>query len=200
MNKRLILAILGGFVIGSLWLVGFRFATIKSEAVHYHANFAIFINGQRLELKSFGYYEEVNKCADETKNNPKDRAHMHGQKDGLIHIHAPAVTWGHFFANLGFALGNDVFTTEDRQYLSNENNKLTYLLNGQPVDGIANKLIESKDKLLINYGNQNDQQLAVFAKNIPDTAHAANTENDPASCSGGEKLSFSQRLQKAIGL
>src|SRR5690242_12924059 len=54
---RSALAVAGvGFLLGILWLVGMRFLTVTPTETHYHANFAVYINGTREEFKSFAYY------------------------------------------------------------------------------------------------------------------------------------------------
>jgi hypothetical protein len=205
MGKRiarpLVLAALLGFVAGVLWLGAIRFVTYRSDAVHYHANFALYVNGKRDPFKSFTFYEEVNACASDELDNPKTRVHMHNQNGGLVHVHAHATTWGQFFDNLGYTLGDTVLKTDDGVYVTNvDGNKLTFTLNGKPVDTVANRLIQSEDKLLINYGQDSDATLRQRSDQIPRDAAKANTENDPSTCSGSHKLTLRERLWHAVGI
>jgi hypothetical protein len=76
---------------------------------------------------------------------------------------------------------------------------LTFILNGQPVPHIANRIIKSEDVLLINYGKDDNQTLQSRYAAIPKTAHHYNVTKDPAACQGGEELTPLNRLKQAVG-
>jgi len=187
-----------GILFGVFCLVAIRFATYKSGNVHYHANFSLYINGKRDEFKNFTFYEEVAACANDLHDNPKNRVHMHDQNSSLIHIHAHAVTWGHFFANLGYGITDESVTTDDNVYVNSDENKLRFILNGKQETVIANKLIKSEDKLLINFGNENSETLQKRFSEISSDAKEYNGKFDPSGCSGGEKLTPFERLKKSF--
>ena len=189
-----------GVIIGAGVLVAARFATFKSDEVHYHANFALYVNGKQDEFKNPTFYEEVQTCDVHDKNDVHGRAHMHNQNGHLVHVHANAVTWGQFFANLGYTLGNSVIKTDGGVYVDSQGGKLTFILNGSKETDIANRVIKSEDVLLIDYGNDSDNTLQQRYKDIPRDAHQANVKADPAACSGPEKTNFSTRLKHAIGI
>ena len=201
-NKRLALGVLAGFVLGTLWLVAIRFVTYKNDATHYHANFALYINGQRDEFKNFTFYEEVQSCGSDEKNNPKTRVHMHDNINHVVHVHEPGVTWGHFFANLGYALDNTVIKTDDGVFVDGASGStLTFMLNGKPVAKIANEVIRSEDVLLINYGKDDSAgALKSRYEAIKKDAADYNKRNDPSSCSGAKELTTAERIKKAIGI
>lgn len=200
-DKRIVLALIAGLIIGSLWLIAVRFATYKSDNVHYHANFALYINGQRDEFKSFTFYEEVQACNSDQDGDPRHRVHMHNEENNIIHVHAPAVTWGHFFANLGYGLSGSSITTDKGTFVDGQNGKqLTFLLNGQEVSDIANRVIGSEDVLLINYGDDQDVVMRERSQQIPKTAGEYNGKFDPSGCKGNVQLTFWQRLKQAIGV
>lgn len=195
----IILAI--GLLIGFAVSTAIRFALIKDTAVHYHANFALFINGQQDEFKSFTYYEEVASCTDPSASNPKVRVHMHDNKAGLVHVHAGGVTWGQFFENLGYTLGDEVIATSKDVFTDGtDENKLTFVLNGEPTNDIANKVIDSEDKLLINYGKDDQSTLQERYSKVDNTAGEANRTNDPAACAGAHEISTWDKLKQAVGL
>jgi hypothetical protein len=200
-DKRLALAVLAGYLLGVFWLVAVRFVMYKSDTVHYHANFALYINGQRDEFKNFTFYEEVQSCGSDEKNNPKTRVHMHDSVNHVAHVHEPGVTWGHFFANLDYALGDSLVKTDDGVFVDDQNgNKLTFTLNGKEVGGIANRHISSEDTLLINYGKDSADILKQRYDGITKDAAEFNRRNDPSSCSGNKELTFGERLKQAIGI
>lgn len=188
------------FFAGIVAFIAFRYATFKSDQVHYHANFALYINDQRDPFKSFTFYEEVSACSSNDVDNPKTRVHMHDQNSGLVHVHAHGVTWGQFFDNLGYTLGDNLVKTDNGVYIDGQNgNTLTFILNGQKVSDVADRVIKSEDRLLINYGNDDAKTIQKHYDSVPTDAHKANTEHDPAACSGGVELTSWQRLKQAAG-
>lgn len=199
-KRKIILALIGGFVLGIIWFVAFRFAVYKDNRVHYHGNFALYINGQRDDFKSSTYYEETQACsADEV--GPKARVHMHDQVDHVVHVHEEGATWGHLFANFGYGINGKSVQTDDGVYVDGENsNQLTYILNGKPISNAANEVIRSEDVLLINYGNDSEETLNQRYEDIKKDAGEYNSKSDPSSCSGSKPLTFTERLKKAIGL
>lgn len=201
MNKRIVIAVVSGFVIGAVWLGAIRFALTEDKTVHYHANFALYINGQRDELKSFTFYEEVASCNANDKNNPKNLVHLHDQKAHLVHIHAEGMTWGALFQNLGYVLGDEVIRTDSGTYTDGmDGNNITFWINGKEASTMANKVIHDKDTLLINYGNDDENTIKQRYEAIPRDAEAANNTADPAACGGGEKWDFKTRLLTSLGL
>lgn len=199
--KKNTLFLIGGMLFGLVLLVGARFITLKSDTVHYHANFALYINGQQDRFDGPGYYEEIQTCGVHDEDDIRGRVHMHDQNNHVVHVHAHAVSWDAFFANLGYTLGDKVISTSKGTYVDGQDgNKLTLKLNGKDVKSIAGKLIKSEDVLLINYGNDGASTLQKRYDDIPRDAHQANVSKDPAACSGGQALGFWTRLQRAIGI
>src|SRR5476651_440128 len=95
-----------GMVIGVLVLGAIRFVAYSApDEVHYHANFAVFINGQKEQFKDPGLYEETSMCTISTTKTPMERAHMHDQVNNVVHVEDSAVTWGQFFENIGWTVG-----------------------------------------------------------------------------------------------
>jgi hypothetical protein len=190
-----------GILVAFIAITAVRFALAKDPSVHYHANFALHINGQRDEFKSFAYYEEVAACDTHESDNPKVRTHMHDNKNHLVHVHDSGVTWAAFLANLGYTLGDNLIQTDDGVYITGDDgNKLSFTLNGQSENLIANKVIQNEDVLLINYGKDNQQTLGQRYDAIPKDAHQANVTKDPAACSGGHEFTFWARLKQALGV
>lgn len=185
---------------GALLMVAFRFATIKDTSVHYHANFGLYVNGQQDKFQGPGYYEEVTACNAHNHEDLASRSHMHDNVNTVVHVHDHSVTWSDFFANLGYTLGDTVLVTEKGTYVDGQDgNKLTFILNGQPVTKIANTIIKSEDVLLINYGKDDATTIQSHYAAIPKDAHHYNVTKDPAACQGGENLTPLNRLKQALG-
>src|SRR3712207_4717808 len=115
--------LLAGAVLGALLVLGIRFTTYQdsSHDTHYHANFAVYINGQRSDFKDAKNYEEVQICSQHGAS-PKSRVHMHNHENSVIHVHSQAVTWADFFTNLGWSIGQDFISDGTEIYRADEQN------------------------------------------------------------------------------
>lgn len=188
-----------GIVLGILALLVIRLFTYSPPSTHYHANLAVYLNGQRFEFKGAQYYQEVSICtAAHGITIPQQRAHMHDNINSVIHVHDRATTWGQFFDNIGWTLGPDLIETDDGTlYKADDTNKLNIVLNGQNYTGlgsIQNRIIGDRDRLLISYGDIDSATLQKEYATVPSTAKHYDETADPASCSGAENLSFKDRL------
>ena len=150
-----------GIVLGVVLLTAVRFAgQPPHEHVHYHANWAIFINGERLDLTDDRYMEDVFQCmADPSQQRPEDRVHMHENDHDHVHVHASGVTWGHLLANIGFGIGDDYLETDKGRFATNDTASLKFVLNGSQVRSIRNLPIRDLDRLLISYGPESVEQV-----------------------------------------
>jgi hypothetical protein len=189
-----------GLLLGVLGLLIIRFATYAPESVHYHANFAVYIDGKRETFKDPTYYEEVKVC-DLHGTTPQSRVHMHDEEAGVVHVHDKAVTWGDFFNNLGWQIGPDFIHSKDTLYAASDTDKLNVMLNGQDLTGItdiSNEVINDKDRLLVSYGPSDPAVLEKEYSSVPNNAAKVDTQNDPASCAGSEGPTFADRLHHLL--
>ena len=186
-------------VLGAAVVLGIRFATYKSDDVHYHANFALYINGNREEFQGAQYYSEAAMCEASTVVTPISRAHMHDNVNNVVHVEDHAVTWGQFFTNLGWTLGpNALIAPDGTAYIASGDQKLHIMLNGQDYTGLgnmANTVIKDQDKLLVSFGDESSATVNQEYNAIPSTARHYDTTQDPSSCSGHVESMFHQRLK-----
>lgn len=186
---------LGFFIIGILALASWRFATYHSDSVHYHANFAVYVNGQREVFAADNYYQGTTNCYADEANEPTERAHLHDNVNDLVHVEDSAVTWGQFFQNLGWGIGPGYLQTRERLLVASAGRPLMYMLNGKPVKDPSSLVIKSLDKLLVSYGTANQAKLQTQYNSISDSARQANTTPDPESCSGPALSDWRIRLE-----
>lgn len=197
-DRNLLLAAVAGLAVGAIGVIAVRFVTYQSEDVHYHANFALYVNGERDTFDNFTFYEEVQAC-EENGNSPKVRVHMHNNENHVVHVHDSAVTWGHFFANLGYGLTNQLLETDDRVLVDGETGRrLRFILNGEQRQSIANRTINDTDVLLVDYSADSDETLLARYATIPQDAQEYNHRHDPGNCAGAEGLSLWARLKRAV--
>ena len=177
-----------GFILGILVFFGVRFVTYTPpKEVHYHANFAVYIDGQREKFENPFYYQEITTCSIDSDGDPAHRVHMHDNISDLIHVHAPAVTWGNFFQNIGWNVGKGYIDTSDKLLVNENGKKLNFVLNGEAIDDITTKIIGDRDKLLVSYGDDSKDQLKNQFDSVPASAEEFDNNQDPASCSGNHK-------------
>ncbi len=191
-----------GILLGALFLILARLLFVQGElATHHHANFAVFINGERLDLTADKYMEDVEGCKpDFVPLQPRERVHMHSNEDVVAHVHDEGVTWGHFFSNINFSLSDVALITDDGSiYANSEIQTLKFIVNGEQIESLANSLMKSEDQVLISYGTESIEE--VIQEQFPtlsDNAHYHNEHPDPGACSGEIDLGFWDKLKKAI--
>lgn len=199
LTKQTILAGAIGLVLGVLIVLGVRFATYSPNKEHYHANFAVYINGKQEKFAAKDYYEETASAtcsADPTEEEktPMSRVHMHDSVNDVAHVEDTLVTWGNFFTVLGWGTGNNYLATRTTVYQNNATSTVTYILNGKKVDSIANRLIGDQDTLLVNYGNQTAAQIQAEYAAIQNKAAQEDTSTDPIGCGSNTAVPMSERF------
>lgn len=185
-----------GVILGALIILGIRFATYQpEEEVHYHANFAMYLNGQREEFKNPVYYVDIEEaCTVKRQMTPHERAHLHDNVNDVVHVEDQAVTWGQFFQNLGWVVDLKVIRTPDKVLLTDSQNKVTFMLNGKQTDNVLGQVIKDQDRLVVDYGNTSPQDLLREYDTVPATAHKYNISPDPASCGGHQETTMRDRF------
>jgi hypothetical protein len=190
-----------GAALGVAGLVAARFLLVPAHhAPHYHANFAIFVDGTRLDLSGDRYMEEVSACTTGEEVLPRSRAHLHGNDPDVAHVHHDGVTWGHLLANLNLGLGDDYLALDGGPVLTEGAGKtLKLVLNGQPQFAVDGELIRSGDRLLISYGAESEEEVArtQFAA-VASNAEEFNQRDDPAACAGAHEAGFWERMRHAV--
>lgn len=182
-NYRNLILIVSSFIVGVLWLGALRFFLVQPEETHFHANFAVYVDGVREEFKSFTYYEEVAACTGEYANNPKGRTHMHDNVNDVIHVHDKRVTYADFFNNINWTLGPDFVRNDSGLITSTADKSWVFILNGEKKERVDNRMIGDQDNLLISYGSATTDFDAQF-ETIENKAKEHDAKNDPSSCSG----------------
>ncbi len=200
--KKLLLFFIGGMLLSFLVTTAVRYFTVRAaDSVHYHADFLISINGEIRKLDDPKFYEESSApCTIESHKTPLERAHLHDNVSTVVHVEDYAVTWGHLFQNIGYSVNpNSIVDDKGAIYLANDEKKIRFILNGTAIESIENTIIQSKDRLLINYGTEGEQELisGKFTQ-VTSLADKYNTTPDPESCSGNRKYTFKERMKKAL--
>jgi hypothetical protein len=91
--------------------------------------------------------------------------HFENQDGDTIHRHSTGVELEFLFNSMNIAIDDQCFVFPDgRQFCTNNDYSLKFYVNQQKVDDISKYIIEEEDRILITYGNENqediDRQLA----------------------------------------
>jgi len=175
-----------GILIGMLMVLGIRFVSYQPpKDVHYHANFAVYVDGKQEQFSNPLLYEEISECSISTEEKPGERAHLHENIKDVVHVEDSAVTWGNFFQNINWNVSDKYLDTSDVLLVNTDTKKVTYILNGEEVSNITNKVIGDKDRLLVSYGSSTKDEITKQFSTVASSAEKYNVTKDPASCSGG---------------
>ena len=109
---------------------------------------------------------------------------MHDNVNDVVHVEDHLVTWANFFSVLKWGIGPNYLSTRDAVYTSNDSAQLTFILNGKKVADIANTVVEDQDKLLVNFGNQSNEDIQNEFNSIQNKAKEADNSKDPVGCGG----------------
>ena len=175
-----------GILIGMLVILGIRFVSYEPpKDVHYHANFAVYVDDKQEQFSNPLLYEEISECSISTEEKPGERAHLHENIKDVVHVEDSAVTWGNFFQNINWNVSDKYLDTSEDLLVNTETKKVTYVLNGEEVSNITNKVIGDKDRLLVSYGTATKDEINKQFSTVASSAEKYNVTKDPASCSGG---------------
>jgi hypothetical protein len=190
-----------GMLLGVAGVAGFRAAFAQPEApTHYHANFALFVDGARVDLSGDEYMEDVATCAQGETVLPRSRAHLHNNDPDVAHVHHRGVTWGHLFANLGIGVGQTYLAEKGGAVrTAGEGRTLKFVLNGRPQFAIHNELVRPGDRALVSYGTESEAEvLRDQYPQVADNAPEFDTRDDPAGCAGAHRMTFWERIRYAF--
>lgn len=201
-HAKLLLGPLAGAAVGILGFGFLRLALLPPvEAVHYHANWAVWIEGERVDFSADGYMEDVAACsaAADGITGPQ-RVHLHNNDQDVVHVHHGGATWGHLLQNLGWGIGSDwVYTDGGALYGPDGQRRLTFVLNGLLVPPAANRVIRPGDRMLISYGAEDaDEIMGVQFASVLGNAPEFDGSFDPAGCQGNDGETFGARVRRAF--
>ncbi len=163
--KKIIFALI---LIGMLAVAGKAIITDKKpEAFHIHADFALFLRGERFDFAK-PEFMSIEPCTpEETNLIPSAYAHLgeeglgsavhlHGNVGHIIHVHRPGITYKDFFNSLDMEFEKGLLVNRNgKETKDNATNTFRYFINDQEVENLTDIEIQSLDRTLITYGPQN---------------------------------------------
>lgn len=118
------------------------------EKVHEHADFAVYLDGQRFDFTKAKYQD--------SKTNPLNSdAHLHDGNGEVTHKHRKGITLAYFFNTLGMKFDSQCFVTDDgKQYCNSGGKTLKMFVNGKENSMFGEYEFTDLDRILITYGDE----------------------------------------------
>lgn len=115
---------------------------------HEHASMLVRIFGDKFDFSLPAY---------QIKNS---WIHFEGQDGTTVHRHSSGVTLGYLFETLGIAIDENCYIFPDgREFCNNDEYSIKYFINHQPVESINDHVPKDDVKILISYGDENQEQI-----------------------------------------
>ena len=122
----------------------------ENEFYHVHADFAVYINGQKVDFNSPIY------------NERDPRIHLHVRNkygDSVIHVEGERAKIGEFFTSLGMRLTEKCFRTTSVNFCNDDKRTLKFYVNGVSNKDFGNYEIKDLDRILITFGNETEEEI-----------------------------------------
>lgn len=147
------------------------------QAIHEHADFALFIDGEQYSFNQPAMVSEEGEDADRVH----PYLHIHPPRYTVVHVHLSASTWEEFFDSLGFTLKDATISGVERdqaclempdgaKHCAGAGKTLRFFRNGVEVDGIAATEIQDMERVLITFGNASGEEIARQLAAVTDQA------------------------------
>ncbi len=131
---------------------------------HIHADFKVYTNGKLVDFAENKYYMGSSFIHLDESQNKQDAS-------GVLHMHATGVPLWIFFKSIGMDFNNDCITLDTKKKFCNDENKnIKFLVNGKENNEFENYVFRNLDKILISYGNENQQEIQKQLDSITDFA------------------------------
>ena len=89
----------------------------------------------------------------------------------VLHMHAEGVPLWIFFNSIGMDFNKDCITLENKEkFCKDSNKKLKFFVNGKESNEFENYVFNDLDKILISYGNENEEEIRTQLNSITDFA------------------------------
>jgi hypothetical protein len=122
----------------------------EDEFYHVHTDFAVYINGRKMDFDSSIYSER----------DPRIHLHIRNQYgDSVIHVEARDVNLGDFFDSLGMKLTENCFRTRSVNFCNDGSRTLKMYVNGIRNNDFGNYEIKDLDRILITFGNEAEEEI-----------------------------------------
>lgn len=109
-------------------------------SVHWHADFSVTINGNRIDFNKQKYMVQ------------SEYVHLERGDGTTIHKHATGVTLADFFESIGWELTDECLRTDTGdEYCSGDGGELRIVVNGDEIDAPGEYKIRDGDQIRVVY-------------------------------------------------
>ena len=140
---------------------------------HTHADFALFIEGERMDFSDAKYMshgDNYDKEEHEAHGHQHDYLHLHDGVDHLIHRHKSGLSVGEFFGSLGMQFTSLCMTDDTGRSVCRDGSKRWRLfINGEERAYNPNYVFKDMDQVLFTFGSD-DAQIAEQIKAMTNDA------------------------------
>lgn len=135
------------------------------QDVHWHADFALVIEGEMFDFSDAEYVSDVDEEIHEY-------LHIHPERYSVVHVHREASTWREFFGTFGWTLSDTYLEFEDGTRIENDGeNTWKFFVNGVRVDSVMFLDISDLQRTLIVYGPETPEEaLEMYWPQVTDQA------------------------------
>jgi len=139
---------------------------------HIHTDWKIYIDGKLLDLSDKSHMERMQTNQPVSSFMHVDSGAPAPEKTGdVVHMHAEGVPLWIFFESIGMKFDKKCFIMDDGKGYCNDNkNKLKFYVNGKESSEFENYVFKDLDKILISYGNENQEEIISQLDSITDFA------------------------------
>ncbi len=184
-----------------LLYVLYRTFKVSETPVHFHANFAVFINNKKVDFSDPSYMHLAPCTANDSEIHleKEENVHLHDLVGNVVHVHQSKIVWNDLFNSIKFDL--------NKKSSQNSKNTLAFYLNGKKTDTkILNTPIRKEDKLLITADEketpaniaQSEYFKNQYAQVGDDAKEYDNGSKGAEHCGAQGKRAFITRLKIAL--
>jgi len=120
-------------------------------SAHEHASLLVKLHDDTFDFSSQGFQIK------------SSYIHFEARDSAVVHKHAIGVSVGYLFDSIGIGLDDECYTFKgtggDRVFCTNEDFSLKFYVNHQPVPNLTDYVFEDKDRILISYGGETQEQV-----------------------------------------
>lgn len=144
------------------------------DSSHIHADWKIYINNKPLDLSDGAHMERIVSNKSVSSFIHVDSGSPPPEKTGdIIHMHAKNVPLWIFFESLGMKITDRCLILDSGgKYCNGEKNKLRMFINGIENKEFGNYIFKDLDKILITYGDDNEEAIKKQISSITDFAES----------------------------
>ncbi len=142
------------------------------DSQHIHADWKVYINGIALDFSDKAHMERMRSNKPVSSFIHVDSGAPPPEKTGdILHMHATGVPLWIFFESIGLDFNKDCIALENKEKFCNGGNKkLKFFVNGKESNEFENYVFNDLDKILIIYGEENEEEIKNQLASITDFA------------------------------